>query len=389
MSGIRARLDYILKHSIVINKLFRCILSYFFRFLGIFIKIDDKRIIFSGLSRKYNDSPRKIYEYMVNSKQYQDYTFVWALDNPEEVEIPGVCIKIKTDTLQYFIETLRCKYWVTCVNIERSLRYKKRKTVYLNTWHGTPLKTIGNAALGRKDYDFSYIDLFCAAGEYEANIYIRDFKVKPNSILRVGLPRNDDLYDVTTEEINSIRKKLDIPNGKKVLLYAPTWRDSIDGGKTYTIKPPIDFKYWEEKLSDEYVLLLRTHPYTNSLLGVQFNDFVRDYTAYNNINDLLKISDILISDYSATIFDFSILCRPIICFAYDYTDYCRERGLYLNLQEIMPKGIEESEISVVERIENIDWEKESNLAKRFKERFLEYGGNATEICIKALLKDRC
>ena len=154
MHGFRARLDYILKHNRIINSFFRSTLSAVMKTLGVFIPIDKKMILFSGHGRKYNDSPRAIYEYMIAHDEYKDYTYVWALEDPDNVDIPGPALKIKADTFEYFKTSLKAKYWITCVNIERSLKYKKKDCVYLNTWHGVAFNCIGNAAGGRNDYDF-------------------------------------------------------------------------------------------------------------------------------------------------------------------------------------------------------------------------------------------
>ena len=359
-------------------------MSLFFRFIGFFVSTDEKLILFNAHGRKYNDSPRAIFKYMIGDERYQDYKFVWALDEPEKYDIPQ-CSKVRMDTIKYFITALKAKYWVTCVNIERGLHFKKKQTVYLNTWHGTPLKLIGNAVSGRKDFDFSNVDIFCYAGEYEREIYKKNLNVLENNFLLSGLPRNDELYHVSNEEITDYKRLLNIPKNKKVILYTPTWRDSTDKGKSYSIEPPIDMAYWQKELQDEYVLLLRTHAYTNKLLGIEFNEFVRDFSEYPEINHLLSVADILISDYSATIFDYSILERPIICFGYDYDEYTTDRGFYVDLEKELPSGVIESQNLVIEKIKTLDYQAECQRTLRFKKKYLEAGGNATEKCIKVLI----
>lgn len=361
-------------------------MSLLFQFIGVFIKTDKKLILFNGHSQKYNDSPRAIFEYILRNKKNEEYKYVWALDEPDKYDIPN-CTKIKMDTVKYFYVTLKAGYWVSCVNIERGLRFKKRQTRYLNTWHGTPIKKVGNAVDGRKDFDFSNIDLFCYASDYEKQIYLRDFNVKKNSLIATGLPRNDELYDSQRDEVDKIKKMLGIKKGKKVILYAPTWRDSVDGGNSYIIKPPIDIAFWEDQLKDDYVLLLRTHAYTNKLMGIEFNDFVRDYTSYADINHLLKIADFLISDYSAVIFDYAILEKPIICFAYDYDDYVKERGLYIEIDKEIPGGILRTQEAVIEKIKNIDYQEECIKVRQFKEKYLKYGGDATRRSVEILFKN--
>ena len=385
MSGFRARLDYALKHNYLINKVFRSTMSTFMRTWGYFIPMDDKMVIFSGHSRKYNDSPRAIYEYMISLPQFKDLKYVWALEDPENVEISGPAIKIKADTIEYFRYTLRAKYWITCVNIERSLHYKKKKCIYLNTWHGVAFNCIGNAAGGRKDYDFSNIDLFCYESEYQKRIFKRDFNVQEDALIPSGLPRNDGLYHVTDDEVVALKRKLSLPLDKKVIMYAPTWRDSYDKGASYAIKPPMDLEKWEKELNDEYVLMFRTHAYTTKLLGVEFNDFCRDFTSYPVINDLFKVADVLISDYSACIADYSILERPVICFAYDYEDYKSTRGLYIDFEKEMPNGILETEDKVINHIKSMDYKTECKKTRdMIKNKFTYLGGHATEMCVEKM-----
>ena len=387
MHGFRARLDYILKHNYAINRIFNWMASSFMKVWGYFIPLDDEMVIFSGHTRRYNDSPRTLYEYMLaHPEKFGRYKCVWALEDPENVDIPGNPIKVKSDTPKYFKYTLKAKYWVTCVNIERSLHYKKRKCRYLNTWHGTAFKHIGNDAGVRKDF-VSSVDYFCYASEYEKKIYMNAFRTREDAMIPTGLPRNDELYHVTPNEIGSLKDKLGLPRDKKIILYAPTWRESTDNGKTCAIKPPINTKKWETELKDNYIILFRMHAYTNQLLGLEFNDTIRDYSAYPNVNDLFKVADILISDYSASMSDYAILERPVLCFTYDYEQYRDERGLYLDFDKDMPSGILRTEDDVLKYIKNMDYEKECEKTRiMIKEKLIHLGGHATEMCLVKLFE---
>ena len=389
VGGLKSRIEYILKHNVIISKCVRGTASLFMRTWGCFVPMDDGMIIFSALSHRYNDSPRAIYEYLIAHPEYSGYRFVWALGDPEHTDIPGPAIKIKADTVQYFRYTLMAKYWIASVNIERSLKYKKKKCRYLNTWHGLSLNHCGNAVPGRKDFDYSNVDFMCYESEYHKKIIMRDFGALEEAMIPSGLPRNDTLYRTTPEEVDAIKTRLGLPKDKKIILYAPTWRDSTDNGQSYTIKPPINVRYWEERLSDRYIVLLRTHAYTTRLLGVEFNDFIRNYTDYPVINDLFKVSDILVSDYSSCIADFSILERPIVCFAYDYEEYSKVRGLYLDFETAMPSGVKRTEEEVIEQILGMDEAEECiKTREMIKNRLTYIGGNATEICVKALLGEK-
>ena len=388
MSGFRARLDYALKHNKIVNRLFNVAASTMLKCIGFFTQMDDKLVLFSAHSRKYNDSPRALYEYMIaHPKKLGKYKIVWALEDPDNVIIPGNAIKIKTDTPQYFLTALRAKYWITCVNIERSLHFKKKGCRYLNTWHGCSINHCGNAVPGRKDFDFSNIDYMCYESEYHKEILIRDFLCREEAMIPTGLPRNDTLYKTTVDEVISLKKKMGLPLNKKILLYTPTWRDSTDMGKTYTIKPPLTVEYWEKELKDDYVMLLRIHTYTTNILGIEFNDFARNMSSYPDINDLFKVADVLISDYSSCITDYSILERPIICFGYDYEEYCKVRGLYIDMEKDMPSGVKRTEDEVIKHIKTMDYAAECKLTKELiKDRLTNIGGRATEICIQKIFE---
>lgn len=383
MGTIRKKIDYILKHNRFIYKFFFIIMSNFFKFVGLFIKINNYRVLFTAHSRLYNDSPKVLYEYMINRKEFDKYELIWGLENPNDINIPGRGKKVQIDTLEYFLLALSSKYWITCVNIERGLKFKKEKTIYLNTWHGFPIKEPGYNN-DRAEEDLSYIDYFCVFGEFDKQYYKKCFNLSDNNILISGSPRMDELYKTTDEEIINLKKKLNLPLDKKIILYAPTWRDSKDSGKSYILKPPVNINKWEKKLGNDYIVLFRMHPYTNKLLGIQYNEFVRDFSDYPNVNDILKVTDILISDYSGIYIEFSVLERPMLCFGYDLNDYIEERGISMDLDAEFYDGVLKTEDDVINIILNMDMVSEKNATKQFKNKYIQIHANATQICLNAL-----
>ena len=122
-----------------------------FRCMGLFTKTDNKLILFNSFGgRKFNDSPKVLFEAMLNDPRFAGYKFVWAFEEPEKCKISGAK-SIKIDSPEYFKTALKAKVWISSVNIERGLHFKKRSTIYINTWHGAGTKLIGNACNGRKD----------------------------------------------------------------------------------------------------------------------------------------------------------------------------------------------------------------------------------------------
>ena len=381
------RIEYLIKHNTFIQKAYVILMSIGFRLLGLFIRPDKRQVMFQSLIGKtYGDSPKILFDRMKADPDFAGYQFVWAFADPDKFEVEGAR-KVKLNSLAYFIETMRSGIWVTNVDMQRGLHYKSKKTLSINTWHGVPMKVIGNAQKTRNDYNYYDVDMLCCSSPFEREVFIRDFNVPADVIVQCGMPRNDELYRVTPEDRARYREELGIPEDKKVILYCPTWRDSADGGNSYQIAPPIDVDYWQRELGSEYVMLFRMHHLTTEMLGIEYNDFARDVSGDPQINHLMAAADILVSDYSATVFDFSILEKPIISFAYDYEDYSRSRGFYEKLDDILPGSHFATQEEVVKHIQTMDYAVECEKTGKLKHKYIATAGNATETCM-AFIKER-
>lgn len=370
------KLEYIIKHNSIIQFIYKKFFSLFFRFVGLFVPIDNKLILFTSFGgRKYNDSPKILFEALRKDPCFESFRFVWAFQEPKKFSIDGA-ESIRIDSWNYFITALKARVWITSVNIERGLHFKKAKTIYVNTWHGAGTKKIGNACSGRKDYDFSNVDIMLVQSDFEKDIFQRDFLCNPDAVRKIGFPRNDELFAINDSERSAFRQYFHIPADKKVVLYAPTWRDSKNGGVSYDFSPPIHLKKWRENLSDEYVLLFRMHTFTTTV-KIQFDDFVRDVSCYDNLNHILAISDIVITDYSTIVYDAVIAEKPFICFGFDYGTYQKERGFYYDLNAEYPGGVLKTEDEVLKRIIELSENPEYEKYESFRNKYIEAGGNAT------------
>lgn len=387
-SSNHLKIEHLIKHNQMIQMLYRHGMSAVFQAWGHFLKTDERLVLMNGHGYRYNDSPRAIYEKMLDLGLADKYKIVWALNDPKAFQIPGNVKKIKMDSFEYFKTALKAKYWISCVNIERGLHFKKKNTIYLNTWHGASLNFVGNAVSGRNDFHFEHIDYFCYNGEYERDFIKRDFNVRDEALIPTGYPRNDALYEANDKTKQNLRKKFGIPFDKKVILYAPTWRDSEDGGNSFKLAPPIDWKKWEEKLGNKFIVFLRTHPYTTELMNVEFNDFVRDYINYPQVNDLLIVADVLISDYSCIQLDYAILGKPQICFGYDYDEYKEIRGFYFDMEKTMPNGVMRTENEVIDHLLAMNEFDECKKSIKFRNDHMEYGGQATLYCINKMFNTK-
>ena len=385
MMEIRERLIYLLKHSKRIQFLYRKVMSTVFKFLGLFVTQDAKLILFSSFAgKKFNDSPKVLFDAIKNDSFFSGYKLVWAFEHPEKFNVEGGKA-IKIDTLNYFLTALRAKTWICSVNIERGLSFKKKGTVYVNTWHGAGTKKIGNACAGRKDYNFSSVDIMLVQSNFEREIFERDFRCRPESIRMIGFPRNDELFTISEDAKvkEQLRKQFDIPEGKKVILYAPTWRDSKDGGLSYKFEAPMDIKKWKENLSDKYVMLFRMHTFT-TIFDMKYDEFARDVSAYDNLNHILTIADVVITDYSTIVYDCAVARKPFICWGFDYDRYYKERGFYYDLNDVYPGGVLKTEDEVMTRIEEVVKGKDVTLYEDFRKHYIEAGGNSAQEIIKEL-----
>lgn len=382
---LKQRLEYLLKHNKVLQYVYKKGFSTLFRFIGIFVSTDDKLILFNSFGgRKFNDSPKILFEKMLADPAFKDFKMVWAFEKPEEFRIEGAK-SIIIDSPMYIITALKAKVWISSVNIERGLHYKKANTIYLNTWHGAGTKLIGNGCSGRKDYDFSNIDMMLVQSNFEKQIFLQDFNCNPDAFLKVGFPRNDELFHITKQQKLEIRNKLHIPEGKRVILYAPTWRDSIDGGLSYEFIPPMDITKWKKRFSDKYVMLFRMHVFTTDF-KMEYDEFAINVSAYDNLNHILAIADVVVTDYSTIVYDTAIAGKPFICFGFDYERYKKERGFYYDFEKVYPGGVLKTEAEVMDRIEAVVKGADRNKYQEFRNKFIEAGGHASEEIIGELKK---
>lgn len=383
--NVKKRLEYFIKHNSTAQFLYKRIFSFVLFIAGKLVKNNDKIILFNSFGgRKYNDSPKVLFERMRSDSRFKEYNFVWAFEEPMEFRIDGAS-SIRIDSWDYFITALKAKVWISSVNIERGLHFKKRSTIYVNTWHGAGTKKIGNACPGRNDYDFSNVDIMLVQSNFEKEIFVRDFKCNPKAIRTVGFPRNDELFAMDDKDKQELRKQLNIPSGIKVILYAPTWRDSRDGGVSYEFRPPINIEKWKQRFGKEYIMLFRMHVFTTEF-DIDYGEFARDVSKYENLNHILVIADVVVTDYSTIVFDCAIAQKPFVCFGYDYQTYKEERGFYFDLQTVYPGGVLKTEEEAMDRIEVAVSGAGASQYHAFRQKYIEAGGRATEECIDEISK---
>lgn len=187
----------------------------------------------------------------------------------------------------------------------------------------------------------------------------------------IGMPKNDILVHYTEDYRSELRKRIGIPEGKKAILYAPTFREEANFKEVFDV----DVNLWKQNLGDDYVLLYRAHPVISSDTK-QNNDFFIDVTNYEVVEDIMIASDLLVSDYSGIIFDYCIMDKPIFLWPYDYDKYNAIRGLYFDIRKELLYKEDQGELTKV--IKEADFKKVvEEYVIPFKNKYETEYGNAT------------
>ena len=375
------------------------------------IKIDDKTIIFNVFNGKsYSCSPKALYEYMLKDEKYADYKFIWSFKNVEDykfLEKNRNTKVVKNNSKEYQKYLAKAKYWFFNFKIPEYL-YPKKNQVFLQCWHGTPLKRLGcdllhfdnklNTMKGMKKrykIESSKFTYFISPSKFATEKFISAWNLKEigkdNIMIEEGYPRNDFLFNYTNEDVKRIKERLGIENDKrKIILYAPTYRSNQhEAGVGYTYKEEVDFESLREKIGDKYIILFRPHYFVANVFDFnKYKGFVYDVSKIDDINELYIITDLLITDYSSVFFDYANLKRPMIFYMYDLDHYRDEsNGFYIDLEEL-PGKITKTQDELEEEIIRIDKEfKFDEKYKKFNEKYNYLDdGNASKRVLEKILK---
>ncbi|MDQ0185712.1 CDP-glycerol glycerophosphotransferase family protein [Cytobacillus kochii] len=370
------------------------IVKVLYKIMKLVLPIDEKLIIFeSGLGKQYADSPRYIYEELV--KRDKKYKTVWIYNKNKRFMDPST-IKVKRLSIRYYYYLARAKYWINNQNFPTYIK-KRTDTIYIQTWHGTPLKRMLfdiETIQGRDDTYLERVhsatknwDYLISPSQYATNAFRSAFKYE-GEVLEIGYPRNDIFYkDSNEKKIATIKRQLNIPNDKKIILYAPTFRDNVtQGTNKFMFELNMDLNRMKQELGDEYILLVRMHVVISNKLTIpsELREFVYNVSNYPEIQELYLISDILMTDYSSVMFDYANTGKPLLFFTYDFEEYKNDvRGFYMDFEKEAPGPFlynTEDIVQSVKEIQNVHL-KYSNKYQQFKDKYcsLEDGNASNKI----------
>ncbi len=324
-----------------------------YQFTKLKCPISDDYILFESYGgKRYADSVRAVYETLLSDERFRSFTFIWAFTDPDahrELLANHHTILVRKGTTEYRQYYARARYWINNISVPDYLSPKKGQ-IYIETWHGTPLKRLGldidtdsDPRQTKSHMHHRYlakgikVSYFPSPSDYYIRHMMTAFGIKDKErFILTGYPRNDKLYHYTQEDLSQIRDTYHVPEDKKVILYTPTWRDnstSKDGA--FCLPKGTDLTQLMTLLGDNYILLFRAHHQISDTGTISGCDQIIDVSDAEDVTDLYLISDMMVTDYSSTMFDYANLTRPMIFHMYDKEDYeLNIRGLYLSVDEL-------------------------------------------------------
>lgn len=299
--------------------------------LAPFVPIKKGRIVFdSYLGSQYSCNPKALYEYLLN-KDADSFEFIWAFSEPEKYDF--LSKNKNTKICKY--RSLKHKFYsfsaqMIVFNFHRTNEMPSRNgQIRLQTWHGGGCykktgKGIGynsaihNWVLERQSkYDITH---YVSSSQFFTDEVIHFQYGFYGNVLNIGMPRNDILFSSNEEVRSYVRSELNIPNGTFAVLYAPTYRDN---GAPLA---PLDIAELSDSIKKRFgrdtVVLIRAHRFSRNY---DFENAV-DVSDYPDMQELLIACDMLISDYSSSIWDFSFTEKPCFLYTPDLENYEKIRG---------------------------------------------------------------
>ncbi|MFD8295808.1 CDP-glycerol glycerophosphotransferase family protein [Streptomyces bauhiniae] len=330
---------------------------------------------------QYSDSPRALHEELVRRHAGLEHLFVVRDD---QVQVPPTATPVRMWSPEWY-EALATSRYVVANNHLPDWFQKRDGQVVVQTWHGTPLKKIGHDIEAIHFADQSYLervakevlnwDMLVSPNSFSTPILQRAFGFE-GEMVECGYPRNDVLRRSGTEgRQEEIRRRIGLPEGKRVVMYAPTWRDDqfYAPGK-YKLDFRVDLADARARLGDDHVLLVRRHPNVVDPVPGAGDGFVFDVSDYPDMADLSLITDVMITDYSSLMFDYVNTGRPILFFTYDL-DHYRDtlRGFYFDFEQSAPGPLLRTSEELVGAIRDIDRIQESyaDRYRRFQRDFCD------------------
>lgn len=345
------------------------LLSIILNLISRLFKVNKKKILFESGRDLVDGSPRAIYSYIKDNCP-NDFKTVWLVTKKTDVSNikPGEYAYYRTLKGFYFMVT--AKYWIRSESLGNIIK-KKKNQVYIQAWHGHgAFKKMGydvNNATNRPPMDHvKEWDYYIASDPLDEKILISSSGYNKKTVM-LGVACTDEILKLSKDvnKINIIKQKLGIRKedfNKKIIFYAPTFRDSDLNKKSLQL--PISCL---TQIKDS-IILIRLHPLIKELIDNSiFKENVINACKYPDASEILAVADVLITDYSCITYEYAILNRPIIFYDYDLDFYLQERGLYIDVHKDLPGPVVYTEEDLYSTLQNIEEVKE-----KYKDKLVEF-----------------
>ncbi|MFF9686048.1 CDP-glycerol glycerophosphotransferase family protein [Streptomyces sp. NPDC014623] len=306
--------------------------------------------------RQYSDSPRAVHEELARRGIRVEH--LWVVRD-QQAAVPAGVRAVALHSAEWHDALARSRWIVTNTQLPEWFERSEGQCV-VQTWHGTPLKRIGRDLAGTAFADTAYMEsmprraaqwsVLVSPNRFSTPVLRRAFGYT-GEVIECGYPRNDLLYAADRAKVaDAVRRSLGVPDGKRVILYAPTWReDRPKQGGRYGLDLQLDLDQARKALGDGHVLLVRRHYLVGG--SVPENDFVRDVSRHPDAAELMLISDVLVTDYSSLMFDFAQTGRPMLFHTYDLEHYRDTlRGFCFDFENRAPGPLITDPAAVVEAL---------------------------------------
>ena len=352
----------------------------------------NKIVFVNFLGRGYGDSPKYIAEEIM--RQSLPYDLVWLVSDMSDFFPTGIR-KVKFYSLKsrYELSTAR----VVISNTKARLPYSKKKTqYYIQTWHGgfgvkyiekDIEQYLPDDYVQDSKYDSSITDLILSGSDFQTQV-IKDSFWYDGEIFMKGIPRNDIFFYYTQEKVYELKRFYGFEKDCKIVIYAPTFRrnGNVD---MYQLNAQKLLQTLKKKTGDAWKLIIRLHPSIAGRSGIfHYDNDVIDGSSYPDSQELLVLSDLLVTDFSSMMMDFAIMRKPVFLFIQDLEDYIKDAGgvrpIFYNLPFSMARSNEE----LNEMIREFDIKVYHNILDSFMHKYFRSydDGHASEYVVERIKK---
>ncbi|HWI48804.1 MAG TPA: CDP-glycerol glycerophosphotransferase family protein [Rummeliibacillus sp.] len=298
------------------------------------------------------DSPFALFKYILEHDTQKTYQHIWSIQPSEELEKVIAPYREMTNVTfvernsEDYLKWLAQAQYVLNNSTFQSFFVRRPEQTYINTWHGTPLKYMGYDIPGNPSgsqnvvRNFLNADYIISPNEHSTELFANAFRldgIYEGSILEMGYPRNDLTLNSKREDIvkQLNQQGLDVSSDEKIVLYSPTWKGTDTNNADDNMKQIIrEMDYLAEQIGPQYHVLMKVHPFLYDVATNYPEAQSRLISDQMDMNELLSVVDVLITDYSSVFFDYLVTDKPILFYAWDKDLYSQNRGMYLDEKEL-------------------------------------------------------